>query len=68
MSAQCTDANRLQSAYAEAHTVFDVADNSLVMKSNENDPVYIAAWLTRHKAQKALLTAMKVYQQHLDKH
>jgi len=64
----CREAKLLQSEYAEAQRVFENADKSLVMKSNENDPVYIAAWLTRQKAHKLLIAAMKAYRQHLEKH
>lgn len=65
---ECPKAKRLQSAYIGAPTAFDKADKCLVMRSNENDPVYIAAWLTRRKAQKVLLDAMRAYRQHLDRH
>lgn len=68
MSSQCLEAHRLLATYRAAQATFDKADKALVTNSTVSDPAYIAAWLTRRKAEKALMTAMKAYRLHLERH
>jgi len=64
----CTEAKRLLSVYSDAKSAFDAADRAVAMKTDERDPVYLAAWLGRKEAERALLDARKRYRAHLEKH